>query len=782
MIRTTSLRGANTLALILAAVPASAQEALPDIEVASATRSNVKLREAPAAVDVVQTESSSQKTTGNAEAPTRSLVSLDEKRDVRRIGDALLDTPSAYFRGGAFGGRAPNVGSSTFSMRGVSGSSRTLFMIDGMTLNDSFTHAVNWASMDLNDAERVEVVPGAFSSLWGGDAMGGVVNVITKAPTKREFSGSASFTAGTPYSYTLTGGYRDRFDNGLGVVLRATQIASHAYVHENIIANATPSAAGTPVVGGMPILNVNGVPSMIIGDTGRRPWEQQNANLRLYYDYSSDTKGHVGVGYDRFIVNNVDPHNYLVGPAGNLWSGTGNVGGLSFSVSPTNFMTLTPNEQTTLRGFGKFETKLFDAVKLEANVNYADRTNTYASYLNASRSWFDGGLGWASSSPNSSFDANLTLSADVGRYNQLIVGASYSDNALSSHKDDTYSWRDPDTRVDTYYRADGHSTMTSVFIQDKVTPLKDFHLPYVQNLDLYFGGRYDMWWAHGGSWQQPTVFQPSVLPFYKDNPAREENNFSPKFSIVYDPLDWVTLRGSVGTAFHPPTLYQLYSRGFTTKTAPVGVRTTEADPNLKSERLFGWEIGGTFRLPTLTSVQLTYYENYLSDLIYQVPVIQGTTNDLNQNVNVGKAYVRGIEAVVRQAVTEEVQVYGTLSRQDNRVTQVDKQPQLVGKVLTDVPRIMFAFGAEWKWEKWAASAEVKYTGSTFSTTDTLNQGRIRGVTGAYDPYTMVNAKVSYKIDDSMTFSVSGSNLLNLKYYEYYLAPGLTITAGLSVKY
>jgi iron complex outermembrane receptor protein len=75
------------------------------------------------------------------------------------------------------------------SLRGVgpSGVSRTLVMLDGVPINDPFGGWVYWSRIPLETAERIEVVDGSSSSLYGNYAMGGVINVITNAPTRRTF-------------------------------------------------------------------------------------------------------------------------------------------------------------------------------------------------------------------------------------------------------------------------------------------------------------------------------------------------------------------------------------------------------------------------------------------------------------------------------------------------------------------------------------------------------------------------------------------------------------------
>jgi outer membrane receptor protein involved in Fe transport len=75
------------------------------------------------------------------------------------------------------------------SLRGIgpSGVSRTLVMLDGVPINDPFGGWVYWSRIPLETAERIEVVDSSSSSLYGNYAMGGVINVITNAPTRRTF-------------------------------------------------------------------------------------------------------------------------------------------------------------------------------------------------------------------------------------------------------------------------------------------------------------------------------------------------------------------------------------------------------------------------------------------------------------------------------------------------------------------------------------------------------------------------------------------------------------------
>jgi iron complex outermembrane receptor protein len=69
------------------------------------------------------------------------------------------------------------------SLRGMgTEQARTLVMIDGVPINKSSTGSINLNRLNPDRIERIELVKGPGSSLYGGSAMGGVVNYITRQP------------------------------------------------------------------------------------------------------------------------------------------------------------------------------------------------------------------------------------------------------------------------------------------------------------------------------------------------------------------------------------------------------------------------------------------------------------------------------------------------------------------------------------------------------------------------------------------------------------------------
>lgn len=79
-----------------------------------------------------------------------------------------------------------NITSTQVNIRGSSGYSlgvgtRTLLLVDGMPFLTGDTGEIIWESLPMNLVDRVEIVKGAASALYGSSALGGVINVITKS-------------------------------------------------------------------------------------------------------------------------------------------------------------------------------------------------------------------------------------------------------------------------------------------------------------------------------------------------------------------------------------------------------------------------------------------------------------------------------------------------------------------------------------------------------------------------------------------------------------------------
>ena len=101
------------------------------------------------------------------------------------LDDVLRQTPGfTLFRRSS--SRTANPTTQGVTLRGVSGSgaSRTLVLADGVPLNDPFGSWVYWNRVPIAAIDRVEVVRGGAGDLYGADALGGVIQVLTFSPRR----------------------------------------------------------------------------------------------------------------------------------------------------------------------------------------------------------------------------------------------------------------------------------------------------------------------------------------------------------------------------------------------------------------------------------------------------------------------------------------------------------------------------------------------------------------------------------------------------------------------
>lgn len=94
-------------------------------------------------------------------------------------------------------------------MRGTE-SDHTLILVDGVQMTTNSGPAGRLEFIPLDQIERVEIVRGPRSSVYGSEAIGGVVNIITKPDVQDNFSGTASLMAGSENSSNANFGLQGR--------------------------------------------------------------------------------------------------------------------------------------------------------------------------------------------------------------------------------------------------------------------------------------------------------------------------------------------------------------------------------------------------------------------------------------------------------------------------------------------------------------------------------------------------------------------------------------------
>jgi vitamin B12 transporter len=131
-------------------------------------------------------------------AESVSIITAEQARDSQKLAlsDLLTTVP------GVTVSRTGGLGKQTsLFIRGAE-SEHTLVLIDGVKLNDPSSPGggYDFADLMVNDIARIEVLRGAQSALWGSQAIGGVVNIITPVP-----AGPLSTTSSAEYGSFGTG-------------------------------------------------------------------------------------------------------------------------------------------------------------------------------------------------------------------------------------------------------------------------------------------------------------------------------------------------------------------------------------------------------------------------------------------------------------------------------------------------------------------------------------------------------------------------------------------------
>ncbi len=119
------------------------------------------------------------------------LTRVVSSEDIKRINPMTFQSLLEYEIPGLQFGRAHGSNLPEITFQGVTGS-YLLFLINGERMaGEGSSDNVDFSRINIDDIERVEIVRGAMSTLYGSDAMGGVINIITK-DAKRPLSGNIS--------------------------------------------------------------------------------------------------------------------------------------------------------------------------------------------------------------------------------------------------------------------------------------------------------------------------------------------------------------------------------------------------------------------------------------------------------------------------------------------------------------------------------------------------------------------------------------------------------------
>lgn len=687
-------------------------------------------------------------------APGRTVLITKEEIDLKNTQNAikiLEDIPGVYLRPDKRRGGSINI-------RGVD-ETKTVILLDDSILNDSFHQGVFWNIIPIEAIERVEVMPGPFSALYGGrGGIGGTIKFITKMPEKEEF-----FVKGVYGSNRMmrgTASYGNKLYDKLSLYVCYDYMQTDGYVSDYITKSAKDGSGDIPVTGWEKTTDSKGNPMYLIGDKSDNESWEWNVLSKLKFDFSDTSSITLTFSPSQWNYDDwSDPNTYLRNASTGEPVTSGNITfdddgeQKNIDLGTATFLGSKTERSKRYRYTLAYETEFTPDINLRATVEYVDEEKRGIDMAPLEGATFAGGPGKLSRFPFDRWQGRIESKAlDIFGFNNLTLGADYmTEEGGRRNYNEMTDWRDESTKGEMSSKSDGTNSVYSLFVQDEMILMED-------RLKLYLGGRLDYWkisdlmdWNEDGNIGTHT---------YSD---RDETYFSPKGSVKYSPFESTTLRLSLAKAFTAPRLHDILGGASSANYMLL------ASPYLKPEKATCWEAGVDQTIFDKTLVRATYFENYLRDFRYRE---YWTEAGIRYGVSKsgGKARIRGVELGIRHQITSFISAYANMTYQDTEVTEDKQVPENEGKRMTNVPQEMYNFG--FLCENYAGfrgSVTGRYVGKAYA--DSLNRDTKNHVYGSYDPYFTMDAKIGYEIRKGLEVSFAVDNLLDKDYYQGWRAPG-----------
>jgi outer membrane cobalamin receptor len=385
------------------------------------------------------------------------------------------------------------------SLRGIgpSGVSRTLVLVDGIPFNDPFGGWVYWTRVPLDRVDRIEVVDGSGSSLYGNYAMGGVINIVTSQPLRR--SADLKLQYGNRNTPKADFGATDLWGK-LGVAVDGS------------------------------LLDTGGFPIVVEDERGvidnNATVAFGNVNVKLDYTLTPESSAFFRIGY--------------------------------FSEDRGNGKITEVNDTVWTSANGGVRLRLPDSSDLEMSV-FADDSTFHSTFVqvpattpprNSVRLTVDQTV------PTGGVGGMVQWSKSPWASSRLSIGGDWRLVSGDSHED-VYNQLGPivspvTPAVLTLKRiAGGAQRSLGAFVHDVFTPAR--------KLTVTLSARVDGWRNYDGHNLETDV--ESGAPGPGNNPSLPDRNdtvVSPRIAALYQLTDRVRLWGDFGTGFRAPTLNELY--------------------------------------------------------------------------------------------------------------------------------------------------------------------------------------------------------------------------------
>lgn len=596
------------------------QEYTLDTMVVTATRTQMTVKETPSTVEVVD---------------SKKL----EQTQAKTLRDALK---------GALGVNVFNdfQGRSNVSIRG-SESRHVLIMVDGKRLGGelSYNSANAWDvdRIRMEDVEKVEIIRGPAGALYGSDAMGGVINVITKTPTKN--------IATVNYEY-------DWYENGKGAGYKG-----------NLYLQGVDQKYSYKINAG---LNKNRPYGVSEGNDANFYGKEQPLSLNVGYTFDNGNK--LSADFSRIREDNQENSNSIT---------NGIIDMKSHGVYPKQTISdgniHNDNKRTdyalTYTGNDDKHDWMLRAYKSVYDKDYTSSTNTVTRLLMGKR-WID-------------YDNNSAFKHDTVKRTLSVIEGKDTISLSDKHK----------MTAGFEYRQDKSE---GTRLKKKNTPLpgagKNVHDAYDEAEINYLAAYVQDEFKPDAKW----LIIPSVRYDHSDKFGSEVTS---RLGATYNAADDVRIKAVVGQGYKTPTVNELYHYWEMYTGMAMGPmyyrygQFFEGNPDLKPEKSLSYELAIEKDWGDTTTVHFGAFRNEVKDLITSYATGRKTTSkthpgltgidDIMTYKNVPEATLQGIELYGSHKLAKDIYL-------NAGYTFLDAKDKTAGTRLTDRAKHQVTLGLSYQ--------------------------------------------------------------------------------------
>jgi len=486
-------------------------------------------------------------------------------------------------------------------IRGLRGQ-RILLLSDGIRLSNS-RRTQDFGEIpslvDISGMERVEIVRGPASVLYGSEAIGGVVNMITLAPS---YGGSGTHIFGNfGYRYSSVGTQNKAFANLNGNIDKFSFMLSGTYRK----ADAYTAPAGT-------FGDITLDEDTLVNDTGL-----QDQGFNLFFGYRFNERSDLSLKYEHYDAKD---------------AGFGYVDPNAYSPGDPTIQLLYPDQKTrkfTLR----YDNRGIDFVLADSfNLTGYYMSNKRTFNTNIAITFFPGaGINILSS--------NYTDVGTVGarfEFRKALFEKHVLTYGLDFFQDDSENTDESITELyffgPPFISVDDTPNVPNAFLRSFGLFVQD-DIPLFGRSSMILGVRYQN--VHAETKVTPGLDDPLI--------KSTDSTFVGAANFLFGVTDDLKLIASIGRGFRSPNLPERFFRGVT----PDGSGFQIANPDLKAESSLNLDLGVRYNWNILY-LEGTYFRNMIYDGIQIAPTgeISGGLPEF-KNVNVEELRLQGFEALAQ---------------------------------------------------------------------------------------------------------------------------------------